>query len=293
MSYNALRQVSLETSKENLVGFSVSGLATYVQVPELDLCFDMGECPLSALPLDHVFLSHAHGDHARCLMRHHSLRRMTGIETEAVYYLPAELVESARRLADAEADFERVEPSCRSTPSFVGMEPSETPVELAYRRDLRVSAFRVHHRRLPALGYTIYDYKRKLKEEFANLPGRELADLRLNKGVEITREVCEPRISFCGDTTVKGLSNNPAIWNSRGVIAECTFLAPGEESMARKKGHTHIADLVALLRELGSDLKSETIVLSHFSMKHTPAQILRFAAEQVPEELRDRIKLLI
>ena len=61
----------------------------------------------------------------------------------------------------------------------------------------------------------------------------------------------------------------------------------------REKAGAPLAVALEPLRELGSDLKSETIVLSHFSMKHTPAQILRFAAEQVPEELRDRIKLLI
>ncbi len=31
-------------------GVSVAGESTSVYVPELDVCFDMGECPRSALP---------------------------------------------------------------------------------------------------------------------------------------------------------------------------------------------------------------------------------------------------
>jgi ribonuclease Z len=59
--HNALEQVTMQCGQLSLAGFSISGLATYVQVPQLDLCFDMGECPLSAVPLRHVFLTHAHG----------------------------------------------------------------------------------------------------------------------------------------------------------------------------------------------------------------------------------------
>ena len=78
--HNALKQVHLKAACSGVQGFSISGLATYMQFPELNFCVDMGECPLSATPLDHVFLTHAHGDHARCLMRHHSLRKMMGVE---------------------------------------------------------------------------------------------------------------------------------------------------------------------------------------------------------------------
>lgn len=292
VGYNALRQATVEGAKENLVGFSISGLATYVQIPELDLCLDMGECPLSALPLDHVFLSHAHGDHSRCLMRHYSLRRMTGIERPAAYYLEADLVERARDLVRAEARFEGTPLAKLAMPDFVGLEVGAEPVPLAWRKDLRIGAFRVHHS-IPAIGCTVYDHKRKLKEEFAGLPGPKLAELRLEQGVEITREILEPRVSFCGDTTIKGLAANPQIWKSRIVIVESTFLEPGEEAMARHKRHTHVTELVALLKELGPELKSETVVLSHFSMKHTPAQILALVAQAVPEELRERVRVLI
>ena len=52
--HNALQQVTLTLGNVTIAGFSISGLATYVQVPSLGVCFDMGECPLSSLSIDHV-----------------------------------------------------------------------------------------------------------------------------------------------------------------------------------------------------------------------------------------------
>ena len=44
-------------------GISVAGEQTVIQIPELDVCFDMGECPRSALPAKFVAISHGHMDH--------------------------------------------------------------------------------------------------------------------------------------------------------------------------------------------------------------------------------------
>ena len=82
--HNALKQVRLHAACSRMQGFSISGLATYLQFPEMNFCVDMGECPLSATPIDHVFLTHAHGDHARCIMRHNSLRKMMGVESQGM-----------------------------------------------------------------------------------------------------------------------------------------------------------------------------------------------------------------
>ena len=44
-------------------GISVGGEQTVVQVPELDLNFDIGMCPRLALAAPWVALSHGHMDH--------------------------------------------------------------------------------------------------------------------------------------------------------------------------------------------------------------------------------------
>ena len=149
--HNALKQIHRTVACSTIQGFSISGLATYLQFPELDFCVDMGECPLSAIPLNHVFLTHAHGDHARCLMRHNSLRKMMGVERDSVYYLPEEISEGAKAWIKAEAMFEGVGEQKKWLrlesygPKFV-----ENIVQ-ATSRDLLVSALR----RLSHKGYRI------------------------------------------------------------------------------------------------------------------------------------------
>src|SRR5215467_358555 len=158
-THNALAQVSLKLGNLSVAGFSISGLATYLQIPQLGVCFDMGECPLSSLSLDHVFLTHAHGDHARCLPRHWQLRRMVGNAKPAAYFLPESIRAGCEGWIRAEAAFEGVADEVVETPAFRGLAGDAELVALPYRNDLRVRAFPVRHS-VPSLGYTILAHKK-------------------------------------------------------------------------------------------------------------------------------------
>jgi ribonuclease Z len=288
---NALQQVTLKLDTLTLAGFSISGLATYVQVPELSVCFDMGECPLSALSLDHVFLTHAHGDHARCLPRHWQLRRMVGNVKPAAYYLPESIRPGCEGWIRAEAQFEGVPDEAVETPRFHGLTPGPALTELAYRKDLRVRAFPVHHS-VPSLGYTILAHKKKLKPEYRELPGPEIGRLR-KEGVEVQYDVDDPLLTFIGDCNGATLLEQDHIWASPIVILEVTFLEPGEEDLAIKKAHTHLSELVAALETLGDRVECKHIVLKHFSMKYTRERVLEVIAATIPDRFRDRVRVLL
>lgn len=288
--HNALRQVHVETSCTSLAGFSISGLATYLQMPELDFCIDMGECPLSATSLNHVFLTHAHGDHGRCLMRHHSLRKMMGVERDSVYYMPDFNVDKAKNWIRAEAIFEGVDEKKFRFPNIVPVCPNELTF-LDYRKDLALEAFEVKHS-IPAMGGTLYHYKKKLKDEFLQKTPAEIIELR-QKGVEITREVYDPLVSFMGDCLGESLLDNYRVFQSKVLITECTFLSPEDESMSLKKGHSHINHIVKALNEMGDDVKCEKIVLSHFSMKYSDRYIRDVIAKAIPEKFKDRVVVLL
>ncbi|MEO8702729.1 MAG: hypothetical protein ABI867_21980 [Kofleriaceae bacterium] len=288
---NALAQVSLRLDHYTVAGFSISGLATYLQIPELDVCFDMGECPLSSLPLNHIFLTHAHGDHSRCLLRHWHLRRMIGIEKPAAYFLPEILREPLEGMVRAEAIFEGVPEEAVTTPQFHGLVAGGDSVELPFRKDLRVRAFPVRHS-VPSLGYTILQRKNKLKPEYQGMPGPDIAKLR-KSGVEVQTTVEDPLVTFIGDCVGASLVEQDHIWDSPIAIIEVTFLEAGEEALAAKKAHTHLSEVAAVLEQLGDRIATRHIVLKHFSMKYTRDRVLELVAAGIPDRFRDRIRVLL
>ncbi|MEZ4359178.1 MAG: MBL fold metallo-hydrolase [Kofleriaceae bacterium] len=288
---NALSQVTLSLGRVTVSGFSISGLATYVQIPELDVCFDMGECPLSSLSLNHVLLTHAHGDHARCLPRHWQLRRMVGNLKPAAYFLPEEIRAGCEGWIRAEAAFEGVPDEVVETPDLRGLVAGPDVHELPHRKDLRVRAFSVTHS-VPSLGYTILAHKRKLLPEYRELPGPQIAKLR-KEGVDVNQDVYDPLVTFIGDCVGQSLLDEAHIWQSPIVILECTFLEPGEEGLAAKKLHTHLVDIARALEELGERVTAQHIVLKHFSMRYKREEVMRLVEAGIPDRFRDRIRILL
>ena len=290
---NALDGVDFEVAKTRLSGFSVSGLATWMIAPDLDVCFDMGECPLSAVPMNHVFLTHAHGDHSRCLMRHHALRRMIGISKESVYYLPAEIYESALSWIKAGAYFEGARGKHTKVPKIIPLHDQVAggePKPLLYRDNLSVRAFKVDHG-VPSLGYTIYDSRMKLKKKYHGFSGKELAQLK-REGVSIEAPLHTPRLTFIGDCTAKTLWREEEIWESKVLVIESTFIGDGEEQLARARGHTHLKEIADLLRERAAYVSCEAIILKHFSMKIKPFEALEAALRMIPPSFHNRVYLM-
>jgi ribonuclease Z len=92
-----------------------------------------------------------------------------------------------------------------------------------------------------------------------------------------------------GDT----LRDNPQVFKSKVLVTECTFLDKDEESMAHKKGHTHLNNIVKALNEQGDEVKCKQIVLTHFSMKYSEKHILETLEKEIPERFRDRVVAFI
>lgn len=290
---NALDGVDLEVARTRLNGFSVSGLATWMIAPDLDLCFDMGECPLSAVPMNHVFLTHAHGDHSRCLMRHDALRRMIGIAKEGVYYIPAEIYDSACQWIKASAYFEGARGRTTKIPKLIPLSHQELsipPIPLEYRSNLSVRPFKADHS-VPSLGYTIYDSRLKLKKKYHGLSGQELAQLK-KLGTQIEAPLHTPRLTFIGDCTADTLWREDELWESKILVIESTFIGQGEEKLARERGHTHLSEIAKILREKESIISCEAIILKHFSMKIKPLEALDAALRLIPPSFHDRVYLL-
>ena len=285
--HNPGHPIVLKLAEETITAFSISALATYVLVPELNCAFDMGECSLEAVPLERVFLSHAHGDHARCLLRHESLRRLLGMNP-ATYYIPAAAHEGFLELSRAWKKLECVHPSQFEYPNFHPMEDGEV---VWLHRQLAAKAFRVNHT-LPSLGYTLFDVRKKLKAEFQGRPGRELAALR-REGVAFEEEHWLPRLTYIGDSTIETLYRERHVGQSRILFLEVTFLMEDEREMAKMRGHTHLDDLVEFLRECPDVLQNEHVILKHFSMRYDSRFIVHMLRTRLPKAFLERVHILI
>lgn len=65
--------------------------------------------------------------------------------------------------------------------------------------NLKVDIIECHHS-LPTVGYAFSEARMKLKKEFQDKPGKEIAELR-KKGIEVQERSLVPQFVFLGDTT--------------------------------------------------------------------------------------------
>ena len=285
--HNPGHPITLKFPQETITAFSISALSTYALVPELNCAFDMGDCLLEAVPIERVFITHAHGDHTRCLLRHDSLRRLMGM-APATYHVPAASLEGFRAVAEAWRVLEKVREQNFQPPEFHGMADGDV---VWMNRQLAAKAFAATHT-LPSLGYTLYDVRKKLKPEYHGMPGQELARLR-REGVAFEDELWLPRLTFIGDSTIDTLYRERHVGQSRILFLELTYLMEDERDMARQRGHTHLDDLIQLVEERPDALQNEHIVLKHFSMRYDKRLIVNTLKSRLPKELMERVHILL
>jgi ribonuclease Z len=262
-----------------LEGFSRSTIETYIKVNELNICFDIGKCPMSLVFVPQVFISHFHGDHSLGLTYYIAHRNLAKLEPGKIYVPAAaekaahELIRATSALEHARRDYELI--------------PVESGMEIEFKRNLSMRMFSTDHR-IPSVGYQVFETRHKLKAEYQNLSQQEIVSLKRD-GVEIVNPVRIPRMAYIGDSTIKVFDWHPEILESEILITECTFLTDDHYEEAAKRKHIHIRDIIPWL----DHIKSEYIVLMHFSMRYTRAEIKHHVNRWIPEEHKHRILLLI
>jgi ribonuclease Z len=260
-------------------GYSIAGEETVVQIPELDVCFDIGRAPRHALTSPYVALSHGHMDHVAGLAYYFSQRYFQGMGTGTVICHPS-LAKPIQTLMGAWADVE-----AQHTPHQII--PLEPEAEHEIKNNFYLRAFETVHT-VPSLGYSIVEKRSKLREELVGLPQSKLVELK-NAGQEITytREV--PQVTFMGDTAPGSHFERPEVVDAKILITECTFLEGGHRERAQIGKHLHLADL----QDLMPKLNCEAIVITHLS-RRTHLRAAREALEtRLTPEQQERVFLLM
>ena len=260
-------------------GISIAGETTVVQVPELDVCFDIGECPRAVLPSKFLCLSHGHMDHVGGLAYFCSQRRFQGMG-DATVICHAGLAPAVKRMM---AGFSELEG--QQTPyELLAFEPEQ---EIEIKNNIYLRAFKTDHTDT-SLGYVVVERRSKLKEEYAGFPQEKLRELK-DSGVEITRTLQIPLVAYTGDTLAGPCLLRDDVLRAQIVVSECTFIEPGHRDRAAVGKHLHLSDIA----EWAPLLSCDALVLTHLSRRSNVSMARKELLKALPREQADRVLFLM
>ncbi len=234
-------------------GLSVAGEQVALQIPELDIGFDIGACPRAALPSKHLAISHGHMDHTGALAYFCSQRRFQGMGV-ATLVCDKRIAHDIHAMMDGFSNLER-----QKTPyELIALEEDE---KIEIKNNTYLKGFSVEHT-APSFGYTIIERRTKLLEDLVGLPQEKLRELK-QRGQEITRELWIPLVTYIADTEPGAHLLTPEVRQSKVVICECTFFDQEHRGRAKIGKHLHAEDIA----EWVGVLECEDLVLHHISRR--------------------------
>jgi len=259
-------------------GYSRAAVQSYWRIAEMKLGFDLGAHPWDFMALPRILVSHAHLDHIAALPAYVARRRMMKMEKPTIY-MPESAVSSVDAMLKCFSRLDRGRLPC----DLIPLTPNQ---EIELSRELVVTTSATKHS-IPSLGFIVWDRRKKLRPEFADLTGDQIRDIKLS-GIDVTREVRIPLVAYTGDTAPEGLDACPDMYRAKILITEMTFVAPDHrKEKIHKHGHTHLDDIVARRNEF----KNEIVICGHFSTRYNDSQIRRWVDKALPDRLDGRLRL--
>jgi ribonuclease Z len=271
----------LRTPHFLLEGRSRAGHETAFRIREAGVAFDIGRCPDFIVPMDHVFVTHMHLDHAAGIPFYAGQRRLQKLGPGNVY-VPAESAEDVRELMAVQA---------RLTGSDIVASVNVIAVSagqaIRFGRHHLVRAYAASHR-VAARGYELVEVRHHLRAEFAGRDGVEIARLR-REGAQVDEQYERSIVFYTGDTDRGLLESCEALYHAEVLMIECSFVAVEDLHRAAQYRHIHVDDIA----EFAGRFENELIVLTHFSRRYANDEMRRMIRRRLPASLHGRIRLAL
>ena len=245
-------------------------------LPQYRLLFDIGVGHTKFTDYPKLLLTHGHLDHSSGLAYYVSQRALRRLEAPSIY-CPPEIADPLNRMFAIWAEIEGFEAAYNLVP--VDYESLYQLQGNVYFRPIRS----IH--RVPSNGYTILEKNQKLKPEFQDLPGHEIAALKTQRN-DLFYEHQNPIITFSGDTQIEFILENELVRRSKILFLECTYVdekRPVER--ARKWGHIHLFEIAA---NADAFKDVERLFLIHFSPRYKQEIIVQQIKSVLPPWLAEK-----
>lgn len=253
---------------------SSAGTGTCLTVPRLKMAIDTAQGWPFVYPMNHLFLTHAHIDHAGGVAYIVSQRGLMGLRDLKIYMLP-ELQKPIRKILNTWQELEGFDYSYEIV-------PVESGDRVKIDEYHYVQPFQTVHR-VPSQGYALFQQKKKLKAEFHGKNSHQLADLR-RQGVALEDVWYEPQFGYTGDTDIRFMDHcDPEILKTQSLFVDCTYWDDKKSiEHAMEWGHIHLDQLI----ERAGEFLGERLVLTHASRRYKKSDLEEILSRSIPLQFR-------